>query len=35
MELEIMRTSVFMRKIAFQRAEIWQKMESLEEKYDD
>ena len=35
MALEIMRTFVFMRKIAFQRAEIWQKMKSLEEKYDD
>ena len=33
--IEIMRTFVFLRKTAFQYSEIWQKINSLEEKYDD
>ena len=33
--IEIMRTFVFLRKSAFQYSEIWQKINSLEEKYDD
>ena len=33
--IEIMRTFVLLRKIAFQHAEIWQKINSLEESYDD
>ncbi len=33
--IEIMRTFVFLRKTAFQHSEIWQKINNLEEKYDD
>ena len=33
--IEIMRTFVFLRKTALQHAEIWRKLDSLEEKYDD
>ena len=33
--IEIMRTFVFLRKTAFQHAEIWLKLNKLEEKYDD
>ncbi|MBA7536634.1 hypothetical protein ES705_28898 [subsurface metagenome] len=33
--IEIMRAFVFMRKTALQYAEIWQKINELEQKYDD
>ena len=33
--IEIIRTFVVLRKTAFQHAEIWRKLQSLEEKYDD
>ena len=35
MNIEIMRMFVFLRKTASQNAEIWRKLTSLEEKYDD
>jgi hypothetical protein len=33
--IEIVRTFVFLRKTALQYAELWRKLTSLEEKYDD
>jgi len=33
--IEIMRTFVFLRKTAFHHSEIWQKINNLEEKYDN
>ena len=33
--IEIIRTFVFLRKIAIQHTEIWQKINCLEEKYDE
>jgi hypothetical protein len=33
--IEIMRTFVFLRKTALQHAEIWRKLTNFEQKYDD